>query len=213
MKFDLDGQAVFASDGGRKHDSSRRNLILLHGSGVNQTFWSLQTRYLAYHGFNVVSVDLPGHGQSDGPLLGSIADLAEWLGKGEVKLWQHQLDKRSEATLHTAAGWRVVSKSYDQGVEKWAGARLQGIHLDEPPPDDIVREARARCLREQGYLLTTMTPLGGVQSDLFESLYLPFEARLPELRQNREARGKTTTSCSLISNRMLFGSRMLAIRS
>jgi len=79
MKFRVMGKAVFASDGGRKHDPSRQNLVLLHGSGVNQTFWSLQTRYLAYHGFNVCSVDLPGHGKSAGPPLGSVAELAEWL--------------------------------------------------------------------------------------------------------------------------------------
>ena len=79
MKFTVNGKAHFASDGGRKHDPSRRNLVLLHGSGVNQTFWSLQTRYLAYHGFNVVSVDLPGHGQSDRPPLGTVVELADWL--------------------------------------------------------------------------------------------------------------------------------------
>ena len=79
MKFQVSDKAVFASDGGREHDSPRRNLVLLHGSGVNQTFWSLQTRYLAYHGFNVVSVDLPGHGQSDGPPLGAVSELAEWM--------------------------------------------------------------------------------------------------------------------------------------
>ena len=30
-----------------------------------------------------------------------------------------------------------------------------------------------------------MTPLGGVQSDLYESLYLPFQERLPELQRDR----------------------------
>lgn len=81
MKFTVDGKAVFASDGGRAHDPSRRNLVLLHGSGVNQTFWALQTRYFAYHGFNVFSIDLPGHGQTDGTPIGTVGELAEWLAR------------------------------------------------------------------------------------------------------------------------------------
>lgn len=81
MKLTVDDNAVFASDGGRKHDPSRRNLVLLHGSGVNQTFWSLQSRYLAYHGCNVLAVDLPGHGQSGGPPLATVGELADWLAR------------------------------------------------------------------------------------------------------------------------------------
>jgi pimeloyl-ACP methyl ester carboxylesterase len=41
--------------------------------------WALQTRYFAYNGWSVLAVDLPGHGKSAGPPLGSIADLAAWV--------------------------------------------------------------------------------------------------------------------------------------
>ena len=127
MKFDFNGKAVFASDGGRKHEKSRRNLILLHGSGVNQTFWSLQTRYLAYHGFNVVSVDLPGHGQSDGPSLGSVAELADWL-----KTFVDAAELTSVAVLGHSLG-SLVGLEFAAGYgDRCDGLALAGVAAKMP---------------------------------------------------------------------------------
>ncbi len=44
----------------------------MHGSGLTHIVWSLHEQFYASQGFNVLSVDLPGHGNSEGPALKSI---------------------------------------------------------------------------------------------------------------------------------------------
>ena len=79
MIFEVDGRDVFVSDGGRKHRPGQKALVLIHGSGTNHTVWALQSRFLAHRDINVFSVDLPGHGRSQGRPLAKIADLSDWL--------------------------------------------------------------------------------------------------------------------------------------
>ena len=51
----------------------------MHGSGLSHIVWSLHEQFYASKGFNVLSVDLPGHGDSDGPALKSIQDISDWI--------------------------------------------------------------------------------------------------------------------------------------
>ena len=53
----------------------------MHGSGLNHIVWSLHEQFYASQGFNVLSVDLPGHGNSDGPSLTSIQDISDWVSQ------------------------------------------------------------------------------------------------------------------------------------
>ncbi len=79
MQFTIDGYAVYGATGGRSHESGRPLALLVHGAGLNHTVWALQSRWLAFHGWNVLALDLPGHGRSEGPLLQSIGALADWV--------------------------------------------------------------------------------------------------------------------------------------
>ena len=81
MELRVDGKRAFAATGGRTHRPGRPAVILVHGAGMDRTVWVLQTRYFAHHGHNVLAVDLPGHGRSEGPSLASIGDMAEWLSR------------------------------------------------------------------------------------------------------------------------------------
>ncbi len=51
----------------------------VHGCGLTHVSWVLQTRYFAFHGYNTIAVDLPGHGDSEGPPLESIEEMADWI--------------------------------------------------------------------------------------------------------------------------------------
>ena len=38
----------------------------MHGSGLTHIVWSLHEQFLASKGYSILSVDLPGHGSSEG---------------------------------------------------------------------------------------------------------------------------------------------------
>jgi pimeloyl-ACP methyl ester carboxylesterase len=78
MKLEVDGLVVVAATGGKAHDPDRPFLVFLHGAGMDHSVWAPQSRWFAHHGFNVLAVDLPGHGGSAGPALADIGALADW---------------------------------------------------------------------------------------------------------------------------------------
>ena len=79
MDITVDGKAVFAATGGRRFEPGRPSVVFVHGGGLDHTVWALQTRYFAYHGRNVLAIDMPGHGRSAGPALESIPAMADWV--------------------------------------------------------------------------------------------------------------------------------------
>jgi len=70
---------VFVSTGGLEIDTTKPTILLMHGSGLTHIVWSLHEQFYATQGFNVLSVDLPGHGNSGGPALKSIEDISDWV--------------------------------------------------------------------------------------------------------------------------------------
>ena len=48
-------------------DKKKSTIVLMHGSGLTHIVWSLHEQFYLSQGFNVLSVDLPGHGNSEGP--------------------------------------------------------------------------------------------------------------------------------------------------
>ncbi len=63
---------LYAYTGGRPFDPARPTVVFLHGGEHDHSVWSLQSRYLAHHGYSVLALDLPGHMRSAGPALNSI---------------------------------------------------------------------------------------------------------------------------------------------
>ncbi len=72
------GERVYAYTGGRQFDPARPTLVFIHGAANDHSVWSLQSRYFAWHGNNVLAVDLPGHGRSSGAPLPTVEALAAW---------------------------------------------------------------------------------------------------------------------------------------
>ena len=60
-------------------DKKKPTIVLMHGSGLTHIVWSLHEQFYLSQGFNVLSVDLPGHGNSEGPSLKSIEEISNWI--------------------------------------------------------------------------------------------------------------------------------------
>ena len=58
----------------------------MHGSGLSHIVWSFHEQFYSTQGFNVLSVDLPGHGNSEGPSLKSIEEISDWIKSLMTKL-------------------------------------------------------------------------------------------------------------------------------
>lgn len=108
MKLSVNGTDVFAATGGRDFDKSLPAVVFIHGAGFDHSSWALHTRWFAHHGFTVLAPDLPDHGRSSGPSLGSIAEMADWTaalldvaGAAKAHLVGHSMG--SLISLETAA--------------------------------------------------------------------------------------------------------------
>jgi len=72
---------VFVSTGGMEIDTKKPTILLMHGSGLSHIVWSLHEQFYVAQGFNVLAIDLPGHGNSEGPALKSIQEISDWVKK------------------------------------------------------------------------------------------------------------------------------------
>jgi pimeloyl-ACP methyl ester carboxylesterase len=81
VNLTLEGRKAFAYTAAHELDPKKPTIAFVHGAGLDHSSFGLQSRYFGYHGRNVLAVDLPGHGRSAGPPLGSIAGMAAWLLK------------------------------------------------------------------------------------------------------------------------------------
>ena len=79
MKFLVQQQPAFVYTGGKTFDAAKPSVIFIHGAANDHSVWTFQSRYFAHHGFNVLALDLPGHGKSFGDAKTTIAQYADWV--------------------------------------------------------------------------------------------------------------------------------------
>ena len=79
MQLQINGKAAFAYTAAHDIDPAKRTIVFVHGAGLDHSGWGLQSRYFGYHGFNVLAVDLPAHGRSEGPALNAVGEMAGWI--------------------------------------------------------------------------------------------------------------------------------------
>ncbi len=79
MKIDVHGRSTYIYTASHAIDPALPAVVFIHGGEQDHSTWALQSRYFAYHGRNVLVPDLPGHGRSTGPALGSVVQLADWI--------------------------------------------------------------------------------------------------------------------------------------
>src|SRR4051812_15948522 len=79
MEYRLDGSKAFAYTAAQELERGKPTVLFIHGAGLDHSWFGLQSRYFGYHGWNVLAVDLPGHGRSAGPPVASIGGMADWV--------------------------------------------------------------------------------------------------------------------------------------
>lgn len=79
MLLQVQGASAYCYTGGRAFEAGLPTAVFIHGAQNDHSVWLLQSRYFAQHGYNVLALDLPGHGRSQGPTRTSVEALAAWL--------------------------------------------------------------------------------------------------------------------------------------
>ncbi len=118
MQLALNGRSVFAYAAAHELDPAKRTIVFLHGAGLDHSWWGLQSRYFAYHGCNVLALDMPGHGRSEGPPLATIGEMADW-----VKQILDERKIRSAAVVGHSMGSLIAlefAARYPENAEKIA---------------------------------------------------------------------------------------------
>ncbi len=77
MYITVNQQKIYAYTGGKAFDAAKPSIVFIHGVVNDHSVWILQTRYFAHHGFNVLAIDLPGHGKSEGDCPKTVEEAAD----------------------------------------------------------------------------------------------------------------------------------------
>lgn len=152
MRLELDHRQVFAATGGRAHEPKQTLILFLHGAGMDHSVWALQSRWFAYHGANVLAVDLPGHGGSAGPALTDIGALADWTARliGAVGAARAALVGHSMGAL-------IALETAARHPELVAGMALIGAAAKMPVHPDLIAAAK-----ENSHVAIDMVSLWGL---------------------------------------------------
>ncbi len=118
MQVQINGRAAFAYTAAHDFDPAKRTVVFVHGAGLDHSWWGLQSRYFGYHGFNVLAVDLPGHGRSDGAPLASVGEMADWV----LSAMQSQRIEKAAVVGHSMGALIALefAARYPQATEKIA---------------------------------------------------------------------------------------------
>ena len=131
MIIKIENKNIYASDSGQGIKSSKDTIVFLHGSGLSHIIWSLTEQFFSNKKFNVLSIDLPGHGNSEGPCLDSIEKIADWLEKvfKELELDKVILIGHSQGCLE-ALEYSFKYKSRLKKIVLIAGANKMPVNKD-----------------------------------------------------------------------------------
>ena len=76
MQIEVSGRSAYLYTGGKQPgkvtDEHNGTVVFIHGAQQDHSCWTLQARWFAHHGFQVLAPDLPGHGRSEGEALSSV---------------------------------------------------------------------------------------------------------------------------------------------
>ena len=79
MQLTVNDHSTYCYTGGKPFNAAQPTVVFIHGVLDDHSVWSLQSRYLAHHGWNVLAVDLPGHCRSAGEAPASVEEAADFI--------------------------------------------------------------------------------------------------------------------------------------
>jgi len=100
LAAEIDGQPIGFATGARGVEPDRPTLILVHGGGGSRDSWRFQIEGLDDE-FNVVALEMPGHGESGGQSKPTISQYAHWTAQ-VLQAWN--LPKRPVLGGHSMGG-------------------------------------------------------------------------------------------------------------
>jgi pimeloyl-ACP methyl ester carboxylesterase len=137
MQLKVDGRQVYAATGGRTFDAGKPAIVFLHGAGLDHTVWQLPARSFAWHGHCVLAPDLPGHGRSEGPPLGSVAAMATWVSR-----LLEAAGVRNTALVGHSMGGAIALEAAASLGDRVTGVALLGAAAAIPVHRDLLAAAR-----------------------------------------------------------------------
>ncbi len=147
MILTVNGFDAYCYTGGKAFDPCRPSAVFIHGAQNDHSVWILQTRYFAHHGFNVLALDLPGHGRSKGACIETIEALADWTlavldaaGVTSALLIGHSMGslialEASHRAPHRVSRLALLGSTYPMKVSE---TLLETAKTDEPAAIDMV---------------------------------------------------------------------------
>ena len=138
MEFTVDGHKAYVSNGGHAHVPGQKWAVFVHGAGLNHTVWAAQSRWLAFRHRNVLSVDLPGHGQSAGAPLPDIQAMGAWV----LRLLD-AVGASQAALIGHSMGSLVALEAAAQAPERTEALLLIGTAAAMPVHPDMLTAAAA----------------------------------------------------------------------
>lgn len=112
--------------------------LFLHGAGMDHTVWTPVTAAFAAADRPWLAVDLPGHGDSTGDLLGTIGDMADWLADVVGELGGSPV-----IAVGHSMGALVVLELAARYPRKTRAAALMGVAARMPVHPDLLAMAQA----------------------------------------------------------------------
>ncbi|MDE0715229.1 MAG: alpha/beta hydrolase [Gammaproteobacteria bacterium] len=161
MKLSLEQQQYYAYTASREVDPALDTVIFVHGTAMDHSVWCHQSRFFAYHGYNALAIDLPGHGQSDGDSMDSIEGYARWLNE----LMGPWLGRRHHLIGHSMGSLICLEAAGDRHAKAPPLASLSLVGFCFPMTVAPVLLDAARDRPEEAYAMMTQwshaSPIGG----------------------------------------------------
>jgi pimeloyl-ACP methyl ester carboxylesterase len=152
------------------HGPQAPNVILVHGLGLNKTMWQLRVPALVAAGWQVVTYDLYGHGESAAPP--QVPTLALFSGQ-LAGLMEHLGITRAVVAGFSLGGMIARRFAMDHPDCTTALALLHSAHLRDQAAHDAI-QARVHQARQDG-------PGATVEAALERWFTAPFREAHPEI--------------------------------